>query len=279
MHRIHSAARRCGLEVAANSEEPAMPKRTSLPSMLPADLVFVSRLVDTLGDASAGFPPASRDVEPRGAEAEQDRHDRQQEPALPLILPYHPAEAVGQSRAKRNISIISARLVSGVGFSKGGGIGVEEPPPSPLRSLIASCLATGPRAMSCMHPRAWSPPTGPKVAAHPGRPGPSGYHADRQKHVERAAREVDPEVADVLASRRAKPRIRAITTAIPDAAERTMDGNARHLAQIAERRLAAIGLPAGVGRKAHSGVQREVRCECRKFLRIKRQPIWNRSMA
>ena len=47
-----------------------------------------------------------------------------------------------------NMSTISARFVSGVGFSKGcAELALKNPPPSPLKSLIASCVATGPRAM------------------------------------------------------------------------------------------------------------------------------------
>ena len=43
--------------------------------------------------------------------------------------------------------------MSAVGFSKGcAELALKKPPPSPLRSLIASCDATGPRAMICVAP-------------------------------------------------------------------------------------------------------------------------------
>jgi hypothetical protein len=47
------------------------------------------------------------------------------------------------------INTNSTRLLSGVGFSKGcAELALKKPPPSPLKSLMASCVATGPRAMT-----------------------------------------------------------------------------------------------------------------------------------
>jgi hypothetical protein len=51
------------------------------------------------------------------------------------------------------INTISTKFVSGVGFSNGWAeFTLKKPPPSPLSSLIASCVATGPSAMSCVPP-------------------------------------------------------------------------------------------------------------------------------
>ena len=57
-------------------------------------------------------------VQAGNAEPEQERHRRQQDPALPLAAD-HAAEGVGQGRADQQISPISTRFVSGVGFSNG----------------------------------------------------------------------------------------------------------------------------------------------------------------
>ncbi len=46
------------------------------------------------------------------------------------------------------------------------------------------------------------------------------HERQRQQDVQRAAREIDPEVADLATCRRAKPRINATSTAMPEAADR-----------------------------------------------------------
>ena len=59
---------------------------------------------------------------------------------------------------------------------------------------------------------------------------------------------------------------------MPVAADRKdLDRDAGHLAQIAERGLAAIGLPAGVGGEADRGVQRQGRIDRCEMLRVERQ--------
>jgi hypothetical protein len=51
------------------------------------------------------------------------------------------------------ISSSSAKLASGLGFSNGcAELALKKPPPSPLKSLMTSCDATGPRAIVCVAP-------------------------------------------------------------------------------------------------------------------------------
>src|SRR5579859_7502745 len=53
----------------------------------------------------------------------------------------------------RKISSICTRPENAVGFSNGcAELALKKPPPSPLNSLIASCEATGPIAISCLPP-------------------------------------------------------------------------------------------------------------------------------
>jgi len=46
------------------------------------------------------------------------------------------------------------------------------------------------------------------------------YQRQRQQHVKRDSRQIDPGVADLCAVWRAKPRIRAMATTIPVAADK-----------------------------------------------------------
>ena len=63
----------------------------------------------------------------------------------PIIRPKQLVKAAPSAK----MSTSSARFVSGVGFSNGcAELALKKPPPSPLKSLIASCVATGPRAMT-----------------------------------------------------------------------------------------------------------------------------------
>jgi hypothetical protein len=67
-------------------------------------------------------------------------------PGEPVILPSVTVSAAGM----RNISSISMKFVSGVGFSKGCALLVlKKPPPLVPSILIASCEATGPWPIVC----------------------------------------------------------------------------------------------------------------------------------
>ena len=141
---------------------------------------------------------------------------------------------------------------------------------------MATCEATGPWAIS------WSAPS--RVLARNVRKQvlrdalPDEEQADddrqRQQDVEGGARQIDPEIADDAAF------------APEEAADhRGPDGDAGrrrhevlrrqpdHLAEIRHRRLAAIGLPVGVGDEAHRRVEGKVRRQRRQALRVPRQKI------
>ena len=94
----------------------------------------------------------------------------------------------------------------------------------------------------------------------------------RQQHVERGARQIDPEIAD-----------RRGVGAAEGARQRHDDGNAGrrrdevlhgqpdHLAEVGERRLAAVALPVGVGDERRRRVEGEVLAHRAEALRVERQ--------
>ena len=198
-----------------------------------------------------------------GADAEGNRiamtarriHPSRSEPVM------RPKQLVNAAPST-NISNNSTKLVSGVGFSKGcAELTLKKPPPSPLKSLMASCEATGPRAIVCVAPsRVVAPAEGAKVCGTPcvirksaasTQIGRRTYRVPRVRSTQKL-----PMVDD---RRRAKPRISAMATAIPDAAgKKRKNGDAGHLAQIAQRRLAPVRLPARVGDEAHRGIERQI---------------------
>ena len=78
----------------------------------------------------------------------------------------------------------------------------------------------------------------------------------------------------VFALRRANPRITAAAIAIPAAAERKLcDVSPEHLGQVAQRLLARVGLPVGVGGEARCGVEGESGRYAGEVLRIERQVV------
>ena len=109
-----------------------------------------------------------------------------------------------------SIASISTKFVSPFGFSNGNvELTLKKPPPLVPSSLMISCEATGPHCDSdCTTP--WEASTSAPTIA------------DRQQHVQQRARQVLPEVAEALARlarRAAMPRMSAIATTMPTAAE------------------------------------------------------------
>ena len=99
-----------------------------------------------------------------------------------------------------------------------------------------------------------------------------GHDADRQQHVERATREVDPEIADRSRPAAREPADQSDGDGHSGSGGKTrLHSDADHLACIAERRLTAIRLPARIGYEADRGVQREIWRDSCKVLRIERQ--------
>ena len=78
----------------------------------------------------------------------------------------------------------------------------------------------------------------------------------------------------VCAERRTNPRIKATNTAIPVAADtKFCTVKPEHLRQIAQRRLAAVALPVGVGGEADGRVHRQIGRHGGHALRIQRQQM------
>ncbi|MCY1404288.1 hypothetical protein D9M71_194940 [compost metagenome] len=96
--------------------------------------------------------------------------------------------------------------------------------------------------------------------------------AQRQQSVEGRTGQVDPEVAEILRRlARNAARQRHQHSQADGGADEVLHGQPGHLAQVAQRRLAAVGLPVGVGDEADGGVQRQRPFQPRQVLRIERQ--------
>ena len=98
--------------------------------------------------------------------------------------------------------------------------------------------------------------------------------AQRQQAVEGGAGHVDPEVAQGLG--------RFATDAAAQrnqhgqaggGADEVLHGEADHLAEVAQRRFTAVGLPVGVGHEADGGVERQRPLLTRQVLRVERQVV------
>ena len=94
----------------------------------------------------------------------------------------------------------------------------------------------------------------------------------RQQHVERAAGQVDPEIADGLGrGPREGADQRDGERDAGSGGHEVLGGERRHLGEIAHRALAAVVLPVGVGGEADGGIEGEVRGDRRHARRIERQ--------
>jgi hypothetical protein len=130
-----------------NSAELAMPNRCSLPSMLPPGEPAITCVLRPAW-CWAGEPCASAayiaPVPPRKITS-ITAYSAQPWRGRPIMRPKVTVKAAGTS----SISSSSMKLVSPVGFSNGcAELVLKKPPPSPDSTLIASCDATGPTAIS-----------------------------------------------------------------------------------------------------------------------------------
>ena len=104
-----------------------------------------------------------------------------------------------------------------------------------------------------------------------GNEGERHEDRERQKHVERRASQIDPEITDRLcAGARKGARERQRHGNACGGGNEVLYGQPRHLAEMAHRCFTAIGLPVGVGDEAHRCVEGEVRRNVGKALRIER---------
>ena len=163
--------------------------------------------------------------------------------------------------------------MSGVGFSNGWAeLTLKKPPPLVPSCLMAICEAAGPDGDHLLGDRLARrrPSVGCEQRHRLGTAGSvcttpcdtstsASTQRQRQQDVERAARQVDPEVADGLGRCcRAKPRIKRHQHGhARRRRDEVLHGQAQHLRQVAHRRLAAVALPVGVGGEADGGVERQ----------------------
>ncbi len=128
----------------AKRAEAAMPKRASLPSMLPPACSGARGLIDAL-KRRQGVAMLLADEKPESRAA---RAKSASQPGCPTLaaVPDHDAERIGERRTgitKSPASPASSSTASG--FSKGcAEFALKKPPPLVPSSLMASCDATGP---------------------------------------------------------------------------------------------------------------------------------------
>ena len=87
-----------------------------------------------------------------------------------------------------------------------------------------------------------------------------------------AAGQVDPEVAQLSCGAAADAARQGHQHAEADRrADEVLHREADHLAEVAQRGLAAVGLPVGVGDETDRGVERQCPFQARQVLRVQRQ--------
>ena len=252
---------------AAQIVDEAMPKRASLPSMLPPG--WSSEACWSAPAAvSAGLPPCSNAVVRRiagtsttsiaASSAHPCRRSR-------TMIPKVRHSAAGMSRIER----VSRRLESGVGFSNGcAELTLKKPPPLVPSCLMAIWEAAGPTAICWWVTGAPSLPcvastsvavTCPRnVCTTPWETSASGEHErQRQQHVQRGARHVHPEVADLPGATPRQPADeRHEDRHAARRRDEVLDGQREHLGEGAHGGLAAVPLPVRVGHERDRGVER-----------------------
>ena len=235
---------------------------------------------------------------------EQDRHRGEHRPALARV-PDHAAEGVGERRRdeqdRQHLQQVRQRgrilvRVGGVGVEEAAAVGAEL-----LDALLGGDRthrqSLGARAVRLLHGVAGGVLDGVAggvgLRLLPGERLECGHvlvgaevlddslrhqrerqqQRQRQQHVQRRARQVDPEVAD---GARAVPRQAADQRdRHHDAAggrQEVLHREPRHLREVAHGRLAGVALPVGIGDEAHRGVEGRVGREGGELLRVERQP-------
>ena len=184
------------------------------------------------------------------------------------MRPKAKTNATGTTSIDHACNMFDQRL----GFSKGWAeLALKKPPPFVPISLIASWLATGPSEMSCFAPSSVVASTDALQRLRDAERDEDQRDDDgeRQVEIERRARQIDPEIADGLGSAaRDAPDDRDHDRRRDRRIEEVVRGEAEHLRQMAHRRLAAIGLPVGVGDEADGRVEREIRRDGVEPLRV-----------
>ncbi len=98
------------------------------------------------------------------------------------------------------------------------------------------------------------------------------HQAQRQQAVEHGAGDIHPEIAQAVAGLpRQTPAQHHQHRQAHRRADEVLHAKAEHLAEIAQLRLTAVGLPVGVGDKAHRRVERQRHTQPGELLRVERQ--------
>ncbi len=197
-----------------------MPKRTSLPSMLPPG--FPALAATSIPRAAwIGFPFASAQyaaLTPMRNRQYIAAHTAQPCGWFFTIRPSRYVSADGIAK----IANICQKLLNGVGFSNGcAELALKNPPPFVPSCLIASWPATGPMARICVAPSSvwmvaygwkfWIAPCCTKSSASSSEKGSSTYSVPRVRSTQK--------LPSLPADWRAMPRTNATASAIPTAAD------------------------------------------------------------
>ena len=175
------------------------------------------------------------------------------------------------------IASISSRFDSGVGFSNGcDELALKKPPPLVPSSLITSCDATGPCAITCSAPSTvltWVYAL--KFCGTPCHTSTSAPMTLIGKSTHRIARVISTQKFPMVL--RAAPH-EAANHGDRDRDSRSgrdeiVEGEPGHLGEIAHRRFTAVSLPVRIGGEARSGIECEIGRDRAELLRIQRQII------
>ena len=239
-----------------------------------ADLLAL-HVAQRLVHGQAGERGVALRLRPVGdGDAREEEHAiaREERPALPRV-PHHPPVGVGQGRGdgedEQHLEEVGERRRV---LERVGGVGVEEA--AAVGAELLDRLLRGDRAhgrASASRPRAWSR---------------SRYGARFWMHALRDEHQREDDARAAAARRRcrgsrstqklpsvfgppARPAREAAGERQRDAdARRRRDevvpGQARHLGEVAHRRLAGVRLPVGVGGEAGGGVEGELRLDRRR---------------
>ena len=150
-----------------------------------------------------------------------------------------------------------------MGFSNGcAELALKIPPPLVPSSLIASWLAVGrQRDRRGLAVDAGDVDPGVQAHRHPERDQHDRRdERDRQQHPDRAADQVDPEVADLIGGGADEPaHQRHRDGHAHRGGDEVLHGQPGHLDQVTHHRLRHVRLPVRVGHERHRGVERDPR--------------------
>ncbi len=205
---------------------------------------------------------------------EQQAHRGEDRPALALVAD-HAAQHIGQCRADREdrdqLDEIGQRVrvlvgMRRVGVQEAAAIGAED-----LDRFLRGDRALRDRLLGAFERRRVD--IGAEILRHAlPHVEQRDHHRERQQDVERAAGQIDPEIADRLGL---APHKAADQRQCQSDAGRRRDEivhrQPSHLHQIAHRGFRHVGLPVGVGDEADRGVEGEALLDPGLALRIERQ--------